>query len=201
MQYYKPFTKSILTASQLERRGQLNDEVMQAIGIYELKEDVPHHDSRYQQLTNERVTGDEENGFALEWDVEYLPLEQLKQAKSAELTGALNAFLLRESTEYCDMERATWDKQREEAKALLNTPDAPAPMVRSIAAARDIDVIEMAKRIMANTKAWSVLAGHATGQRLALQDKVTAAKTPEDVIAIEVEFTMPEAPAEAEENE
>jgi hypothetical protein len=199
MQYYEPTTTTRHTASQLERRDLLlSDDDLKSIGIYKLVTEQPYYNPDYQQLTNERVAGDAETGFHLEWDIEYLPLEQVKRAKQSEITAAHDAFLKSQSAEYSDMERQTWDMQRAEAEALLADAKAPAPLVRSIAAARGMKVITLAKHIQANTAAWAALAGHATGQRLALQDKVTAAKTAEDVVKIDVVFSAPKSSAEDE---
>lgn len=197
--YYEPSTTTRHTASQLERRDLLlSDDDLKSIGIYKLATEQPSYHAEYQQLTNERVAGDAETGFHLEWDVEYLSLEHVKRAKQSEITAAHDAFLKAQSAEYSDMERQTWDMQRAEAEALLADAKAPAPLVRSIAAARGMKVITLAKHIQANIAAWTKLAGHATGQRLALQDKVTAAKTAEDVVAIEVVFSAPEGAAESD---
>lgn len=119
-------------------------------------------------------------------------LEQVKAAKQAEIRDAHNAFLMAHGVEYSEMERQTWDTQREEARALLADPQAAAPLVRAIATARNMDVLELAQRIENNTQAWSVLAGHATGQRLAFQDVLEACTTIEAVEAITVTFTNPE---------
>ncbi len=119
-------------------------------------------------------------------------LAEAKAAKQAEIRDAHNAFLLERGVEYSDMERQTWDTQRLEAQALLADPQAAAPLVRAIANARNMNVLELAQRIQANTQAWSVLAGHATGQRLAFQDALEACTTVEQVEAISISFTTPE---------
>lgn len=121
-----------------------------------------------------------------------LTLVEAKAAKQAEIRDAHNAFLLKRGVEYSDMERQTWDTQRLEAQALLANPQAAAPLVRAIANARSMEVLELAQRIQANAQIWSVLAGHATGQRLAFQDALEACTTVEQVEAITVTFTTPE---------
>lgn len=118
-----------------------------------------------------------------------LTLAEAKTAKQAEIRDAHNAFLLERGVEYSDMERQTWDTQRLEAQALLADPQATAPLVRAIANARSMEVLELAQRIQMNTQAWSVLAGHATGQRLAFQDALEACSTVEQVEAISISFT------------
>ncbi|WP_066854364.1 hypothetical protein [Halodesulfovibrio spirochaetisodalis] len=202
MQYYEPATETQYTAFQLTSRGLLHDDIdLATLDIYPLTEEQPQYNAKNQQLTNERVEGDTENGFQLMWDVEYLSLEQVKLAKQSEITTAHDAFLKERSAEYSDMERQTWDMQRVEAEALIADAKASARLVRAIAATRGMDVLELAKRIDANAKNWTAIAGNVTGQRLALQDRVTAAKTPEEVVAIKVVFAVPEAVEAAEKTE
>ncbi|MFA9396575.1 MAG: hypothetical protein ACERJ1_17975 [Halodesulfovibrio sp.] len=119
-------------------------------------------------------------------------LAEAKAAKQAVIRDVHNTFLLERGVEYSDMERQTWDTQRLEAQALLADPQAVAPLVRAIANARSMDVLELAQRIQVNTQAWSVLAGHATGQRLKYQDVLEACTTVEQVEAISISFTTPE---------
>lgn len=109
-----------------------------------------------------------------------------KQAKIAE---AHDAFLRAQSLEYSDMEKQTWDMQRAEAQGLIADPQAAAPLVRAIAKARGMDVLELAARIQRKAEDWAQLAGHVTGQRLAYQDALDACTTLEDIQSIVVEFT------------
>lgn len=122
-----------------------------------------------------------------------LTLDQVRTAKQREIAAAHDAFLKVQSKEYSEMERQTWDSQRTEASALLVDPQADAPLVRAIANARGMDVVEMARRIQENTQAWSVLAGGATGQRLKYQDALEAYATVEEIEAINPVFNFPEA--------
>lgn len=119
-------------------------------------------------------------------------LTEARATKQRQIAAAHDAFLKAQSVEYSEMERQTWDSQRTESQALLADPQAAAPLVRAIANARGMDVIEMARRIQENTQAWSVLAGHATGQRLKYQDALEACTTVEQVEAIAVTFSTPE---------
>lgn len=120
-------------------------------------------------------------------------LDEARATKQLEITTAHDAFLKSQSEEYSEMERQTWDSQRTEADALLADPQAAAPLVRAIAKGRGMDVLEMAQRIQANTQTWSIIAGHATGQRLAYQDALEACATVEEVEAINPVFNLPEA--------
>lgn len=125
-------------------------------------------------------------------DPEYEPsLEDLKLIKQAEIRDLADGFLLMLAAEYGAMEKLTWDQQALEADALIADPSAPAPLVRSIAAARGMNVYELANRILANRAQWVVLSGHIVGQRLGYQDQLDAATTNEQVAAIVPIYTLP----------
>jgi hypothetical protein len=125
-------------------------------------------------------------------DPEYEPsLEDLKLAKQAEIRDLADGFLHTLAVEYGAMEKLTWDQQAAEADALVADPSAQAPLVRSIAAARGMSVLELAARIRANRAQWVVLSGYIVGQRLKYQDRLDAATTTEQVAAIVPTYALP----------
>jgi hypothetical protein len=115
----------------------------------------------------------------------------VKLSKQAEIRDEADLFLQMLATEYGAIEKLTWDQQSMEADALALDADAPAPMVRSIAAARGMSALELATRIQANRAQWVVLSGHIVGQRLGYQDQLDAATTTEQVAAIVPVYTLP----------
>ena len=125
-------------------------------------------------------------------DPEYEPtVEDVKLAKQAEIRDLADGFLLTLAAEYGVMEKLTWDQQAMEADALAMDAGAPAPLVRSIAAARGMDPFELAARIQANRAQWVVLSGCIVGQRLGYQDQLDAATTTEQVAAIVPVYALP----------
>jgi hypothetical protein len=118
-------------------------------------------------------------------------LVDVKLSKQAEIRDEADLFLQMLATEYGAIEKLTWDQQSMEADALALDADAPAPMVRSIAAARGMSALELATRIQANRAQWVVLSGHIVGQRLGYQDQLDAATTTEQVAAIVPVYTLP----------
>lgn len=116
-------------------------------------------------------------------------LSEVKAAKQAEVKNAADRFLQSLAVEYGAMEKLTWDQQAAEADSLLADAEAPAPLVRSIAAARNIDVFVLAGRIRDNRTQWLQLSGHVVGKRLAYQDALDAATTVEGVAAITPVFS------------
>lgn len=127
-------------------------------------------------------------------------VEALRAAKQAQIRDGAEAVLAPLKAEYGPTEIASWDQQYEEANALEANPDAPAPLVRAIAAARGMDAAALAARIRANRAAWVAISGHVVGQRLAYQDALDAAAALPDedearaaITAIVPVYTLPEA--------
>jgi ABC-type cobalt transport system substrate-binding protein len=123
---------------------------------------------------------------------------ELYTAKQAEIRDGAEAMLTALAAEYAPLERQTWDQQAAEAEALQADADAPAPLVRAIAATRGMPVGELAARILANRTAWVAVSGHVVGQRLAYQDALEATQGLDDAQAadtiqgINPVYTLPE---------
>jgi hypothetical protein len=108
---------------------------------------------------------------------------ELYTAKQTEIRDGAESMLTALAAEYAPLERQTWDQQAAEAEALQADADAPAPLVRAIAATRGMPVGELAARILANRTAWVAVSGHVVGQRLAYQDALEATRGLDDVQA------------------
>ncbi|WP_051363938.1 hypothetical protein [Oleidesulfovibrio alaskensis] len=123
---------------------------------------------------------------------------ELYTAKQAEIRDGAESMLTALAAEYAPLERQTWDQQAAEAEALQADADAPAPLVRAIAATRGMPVGELAARILANRTAWVAVSGHVVGQRLAYQDALEATQGLDDAQAadtiqgINPVYTLPE---------
>lgn len=112
--------------------------------------------------------------------------------KQEEIVTAHNVFLKAQSVKYSDMERETWSDQRVEAEVLAADSDASAPLVRAIAQGRNMEVMELVKRIQLKAQRWAQVAGYATGQRLSYQDALDGCTTVEEIKAITVAFALPD---------
>jgi hypothetical protein len=129
---------------------------------------------------------------------------ELYTAKQAEIRDGAEAMLTALAAEYAPLERQTWDQQAAEAEALHTDADAPAPLVRAIAAARGMTVADLAARILANRRAWVAVSGHVVGQRLAYQDALEATGNLPDadaktaIAAIAPVYTLPQKGSGAE---
>lgn len=121
-------------------------------------------------------------------------LTALRVLKQSEIRDVAEAALAPLKAEYGATEIATWDQQYAEAQAVTADSGAEVPLLTAIAQARGQSVADLAARVIANRAAWVAVSGHVVGQRLAYQDRLDAAATPEEVQAIEVAYSLPEAP-------
>jgi len=64
---------------------------------------------------------------------------------------------------YTPTERETWSVQSVEAAALKGDPDAPAPMLRAIAASQGVPVMALADRVLALSSAFAAATGAVMG--------------------------------------
>lgn len=115
----------------------------------------------------------------------YIPpvptLEEAKAAKLAEINTATNKTLAALTTTYPDREISTFDKQEAEARAYMADPEAPTPLLSALAKARDIDMDELVKRVIAKADAFAAASGYIIGQRQALEDQLDACRTVKEV--------------------
>lgn len=118
-------------------------------------------------------------------------LAQAKLAKLGVVLAAADAFLGQRCCGYTEMEKLSWEQQAQEAAELASDPDAAAPLVRAIAAARGMAVVTLAQRIQYNAATWTALSGYVVGRKGALLDALSAAETLSAVEAIDVSFTAP----------
>ena len=88
------------------------------------------------------------------------------------------------SVDYPKYEVDTWAFQLDEAKGLINNPNANAPFITS--ALRDGETkAEYAQLIVDNNNAWSVYAGGIVKIRRETEAAIAAATTPEELEAIQ----------------
>lgn len=122
-----------------------------------------------------------------------LTLEEAKAAKLAEINAACQSTLEALTPTYPERELTTFDKQESEARAYLADATASTPLLSALAAARGIELADLVQRVIAKADAFAVASGSIIGQRQALEDRLDAAQTVEDVRAIVVSISMPGA--------
>ncbi|MEI7671018.1 MAG: hypothetical protein WCK00_02775 [Deltaproteobacteria bacterium] len=115
------------------------------------------------------------------------PEAQLIAAKQDRLTAinsACDAVLSAIVQTYPAGEISSWAQQVKEAEALATNPDADAPLLTAIAAARGITVSELAGKVITKAGAYAVAAGQTIGKRQALETAIEAAETAEAVSVV-----------------
>lgn len=104
--------------------------------------------------------------------------------KLAEIKAACEAELSALQAEYPESEVLSWDKQEREARAFVADPAAPVPLISGLAAAREIDVQDLANRIIQKADAYTAAIGAALGKRQKLEDQLVQLTNWEDMAAI-----------------
>ena len=123
---------------------------------------------------------------------EYHSLANTKARKLAEINAACDAALAALTADYPSSELLTFDKQEAEARALLADPEAATPFLTPLAAARGLETEELARKVIAKADAFTTASGHVIGLRQKDEDRLKAAQSVEDVVAIVPEYVLPE---------
>ena len=118
-------------------------------------------------------------------------LEQTKAAKLSEINKAADAAIATLTATYPDREISTFDKQESEARAYAADPTASTPLLSALAQARGISLPDLVERVLAKADAFAVASGFIIGQRQALEDRLDACATLEEVQGITVNISMP----------
>lgn len=120
-----------------------------------------------------------------------LTLEEAKAAKLAEINAECQRMLESLTPTYPERELTTFDKQESEARAYAADATASTPLLSALAAGRGIELADLAQRVIAKADAFTIASGFIIGQRQALEDRLDAAQTVDDVQAVIVTITMP----------
>ena len=120
-------------------------------------------------------------------------LEEARAAKLTEINSACDAILNAAVLTYPETEVLTFDQQTSEAKAYQASGNASdAPLLSALAAGRGIRLDDLVQRVMAKHTAFSALSGYVIGQRQALEDRLDASTTVEEIEAITVDIAVPD---------
>ena len=118
-------------------------------------------------------------------------LEEMKAAKLSEINAAADRAIATLTATYPDREISTFDKQESEARAYAADPTASTPLLSALAQARGISLPDLVERVLAKADAFAVASGFIIGQRQALEDRLDACTTLEEVQGITVNISMP----------
>lgn len=119
-------------------------------------------------------------------------LEEAKARKLREIKAAVDTALLPLSQEYPYKEQFSFQRQELEARALVEDPSAPAPLLTAIATARVIGTTELALKVIAKADATTAVTGTVIGEAQKDKDRLEAAQSVEDVNAIVPAYKLPE---------
>ena len=115
--------------------------------------------------------------------------DQLRAALTTEYERRMQAI----AAGYPPSERESWPVQTSEAYALLADATAPTPWIDAAAAARGLDRVELAQRIVAKDAQYRVYSGTLSGVRQRIEDQIDAAGDDQAALqAIDVTQGWPE---------
>lgn len=121
-------------------------------------------------------------------------LADAKTAKLSAVNAAAQAFINRaahlDSTP--DFEIRTWVIQAAEAKAWASDKTAPTPTLNTIATARGVPADLLKQKALEKALAFETLVATVAGQRQAIEDRIHAAATLDDLNAIDTTIRLPE---------
>ncbi len=105
---------------------------------------------------------------------EPIPLTALRDAKAAQIYADFAAACDQIREGYPPDEILSWPQQQAQAEAYTKDPNAPLPLLETMAATRGMEVAELASRILANAEAFSASYGAALGNRQRRHDELSA---------------------------
>lgn len=120
-------------------------------------------------------------------------LADAKSTKLSEINTVTDASIAVLTETYPDREIATFDKQESEARAYVADPMSSTPFLSALAVARGIPLSDLVRRVITKADDFAVASGSIIGQRQALEDRLDACTTVEEVEAIVVSISMPGA--------
>ena len=115
-----------------------------------------------------------------------------KSAKLEEINATYNTATSALVETYPQTELLTFDKQESEARAWTADNNAETPLIDKLAEGRQIDKVELVRRIIAKADAFALATGYLTGQRQRFEDLLGKAQTVEEVEAIVPGYVMPQ---------
>ena len=118
-------------------------------------------------------------------------LDEAKAAKLSEINAAADRTLATFTATYPDREISTFYKQESEARDWTADNTTPTPLLSALAQARGIPFFDLVGRVLAKADAFAVASGSIIGQRQALEDRLDACTTLEEVQGIVVDIVMP----------
>ena len=126
------------------------------------------------------VLADRESGEQQDMPEAEALRHDLRTALNAEYERRMQAI----AAGYPPSERESWPVQTSEATALIADPQAATPWIDAAAAARGVDRLELAQRIVAKDAMYRVFSGTLSGVRQRIEDEIDAAG--DDMVALQL---------------
>lgn len=158
---------------------------------------IPEHDPQtHHAVLLEPVEIDGE--WVQHWDVRSLSVEDMQSRQAAdtgEATARNNATFESAfaalTADYPPSEIATWERQRAEALAWAADSSAPTPWIDIAASERGIPREDYLARTYPKAASFLAASAWLTGRRQRIDDAIRAAKTPEQLRAVVIDYTLP----------
>ncbi len=178
----------------------LTDEILSPFGYAVLNPTSP---PAYDSWTHRLIEGTPEQRDGKWWQTwtlepvthtaeeEAQRLADAKSTKLSEINTVTDATIAVLTETYPDREIATFDKQESEARAYVADPMSSTPFLSALAVARGIPLSDLVRRVITKADAFAVASGSIIGQRQALEDRLDACTTVEEVQGITVNISMP----------
>lgn len=115
-------------------------------------------------------------------------LSQEKQKKILKLEEEVNFLIAKLDSGYPEFERETFATQLAEAKALIENPETEVRVLANIAANRNMDVLELAKKVVEKSNNYALILGKIIGKRKFLIDVIDAASSLEELKSISLKL-------------
>lgn len=119
------------------------------------------------------------------------PVESLRIIKLAEINSEAQKVANALTSGYPEFEKATWPDQQREALAWGADNSTPTPYLDQLAGFRGIDRVTYIQKTLAKVNAFRSAAAYLAGTRQKYEDRVKAATLPQQVLDIQVVYSLP----------
>lgn len=111
-------------------------------------------------------------------------VEQIKNKRLSSANNDLELQLAELVAGYSEGEIKSWPQQIKEAEALSLNENAETPFLSVLANTRQIDLHELAGRVMQKSMLYSTVSAKRIGARQRIEDLLTASNTAEEALAV-----------------
>lgn len=109
------------------------------------------------------------------------PLPEVKATVMATINAECESKMAAVRKGYPESEILSWSKQEAEARQYLAEPGGQFPLLVSLASSRQIELGELASRVILKADAYAAISGKVIGTRQLLEDRINAIPEGSDV--------------------